>query len=258
MPYRRKHKTRPNAKRDSHDKHLACSSADLHEPTATELTTNFTISCRLAMWDLGHCDPKKCTGRKLCRKGAVQSLRLQQRFSGIILSPIASEYISNGDKDVVVQSGVAVIDCSWARLQDTPFSKMKGGHYRLLPYLVAANPINYGKPCKLSCAEAFAAALWIAGLQESAESVLKPFKWGHNFFTLNSELLQVYQKCDTSAGVKDAEEKWLQDEQAMAATDKDYDPFDIDLSIEHSNPNHTSTALRCDSSSDDDEFFDQH
>ena len=56
-------------------------------------------------------------------------------------------------------------------------ARIKGTAPRLLPFLVAANPVNYGKACKLSCAEAFAAALFICGLKEDSVAVLSRFKW---------------------------------------------------------------------------------
>ncbi|KAL2498765.1 RNase L inhibitor protein-related [Abeliophyllum distichum] len=145
---------------------------------------------QLAMWDFGQCDAKRCTGRKLA-------------------SPVGTQCVSIQDHELINRRGLAVVDCSWARLEDVPFAKLRCAAPRLLPWLVAANPVNYGRPCQLSCVEALAAALIICGERETANLLLGKFKWGHAFLSLNRELLKAYSECQNSADMITVQNSWL-------------------------------------------------
>lgn len=189
---------------------------------------------RLGLWDFGQCDPKRCSGRRLARMGAVAEFKLNYRFPGIILTPTGSRVISPADADTLRECGLAVVDCSWAQLDAVPFARLPRGKERLLPHLVAANTVNYGRPYKLNCAEALAAGLYICGFVEDARFVMSKFNYGEEFLRLNQEVLDIYASCADGAQVVQRQNEWLasagrrsassdEDTDAGAGTDTDTD-----------------------------------
>lgn len=164
---------------------------------------------KMAMWDFDHCDPKRCSGKKLERLGLIKNLRVGQKFSGVVVSPNGKGVVCPDDRAVVEEFGAAVVECLWARLDEVPFNKIGGKHERLLPYLVAANPVNYGRPWRLNCVEALAACFAIVGHMDWAEELMSNFSWGHAFININRELFEIYQACTDAELMDAAQEAWL-------------------------------------------------
>ncbi|KIM37186.1 hypothetical protein M413DRAFT_77410, partial [Hebeloma cylindrosporum] len=168
----------------------------------------------VAMWDFDHCDPRRCSGKKLSRLGLIKELRVGSRFRGIVVSPKGKQVISPSDRDLILAGGLAVVECSWARIDDVPFNKIASPHERLLPYLLATNPTNYGKPWRLNCVEALAAAFVITGFDAYAEKLLSSFGWGSSFFTVNKPFLDRYKKASTAADIDAIQAKIMEELEA--------------------------------------------
>ncbi|ERL85390.1 18S rRNA aminocarboxypropyltransferase [Dendroctonus ponderosae] len=192
---------------------LNCDSDEESSSSGEEADAAPTFS--VAMWDFNQCDPRKCSGRKLSRLKLIKTLKIKQRFPGLVLTPTAEKCVSPSDRDLVSAKGVAVVDCSWAKIDETPLAALKPAHGRLLPFLVAANPINYGKPLQLSCVEAVAATMYITGFKKEARFYLNKFSWGHSFLELNEELLEIYSQCTDSQSVVQEQTRYIENEQKL-------------------------------------------
>ena len=152
----------------------------------------------LMAYHKGECDPKKCSSLKLSR---FSMLRVEKsiipRMGGMImLDPYATFFISKADNRRLLSRGLLVLDCSWAKAQRA-FGRLRGRTKpRRLPFLVPANPVNYGKPEKLSSVEALAGALAITGFKDEGLALLEKFKWGPTFYVINEERLEAYASAD--------------------------------------------------------------
>ncbi|QSG07496.1 DUF367 family protein [Halapricum desulfuricans] len=156
----------------------------------------------------GDDDPDKCSARKLARFDLAELHRSTRATPpGIVLNPFAEQALSPADAD---HDRLVALDCSWETAQREAFDL--DGVHRALPFLVAANPINYGTPFRLNTVEAFAGALVILGEREHAERTLSKFSWGHTFLELNEEPLRRYSECEDSTDVLDVQDDYLVEE----------------------------------------------
>jgi pre-rRNA-processing protein TSR3 len=156
------------------------------------------------------CDPKKCSTLKLKRHNLVRVVhRVRELPRGaVILNPFAPKAFSPADQEKLTKRGLSALDCSWVHAKEV-FDISSHWTPRCLPYLVAANPVNYGVPTKLSTVEALAAALYITGFSEQAKELLSKFKWGPQFIMLNEELLEGYAQAKNSAEVVKVQNEYI-------------------------------------------------
>lgn len=138
-------------------------------------------------------DPRKCSSARLIRFNLAKPIHHWYRFlrNAVLLNPYAEEALFPGDRSIITEYGVIVIDCSWEKAREVFLKGFRGKNLRL-PTLLAANPVNYGHPQKLSSAEALAAVLFIIGLKRDAEAIISVFRWGHTFIELNRQPLEEY------------------------------------------------------------------
>lgn len=155
---------------------------------------------KLVVYHSNEDDPRKCSARKLARFGYVKlenNIRKIPRDM-ILLNPFAKKSLSAEDKKTALKHGILGLDCSWKNAENSFDYLDKKNISRSLPFVVAVNPVNYGKAFKLTTLEAFSAALYILGFVEKAEKILNLYKWAPHFLKMNEEPLQRYRKAKNS------------------------------------------------------------
>ena len=169
---------------------------------------------RLVIVHYNEDDPRKCTARKMQRfeqAELVSSVR-HVPHDAVLLSPFAKKSLSMEDTAAVHRHGLVAVDCSWKTAEDV-FGVLEAKNpSRALPFLVAANPVNYGKPFQLTTLEAFAAALYIIGDIGQAKELVQLYKWAPHFLELNHEPLECYRQATSSAEVVAAMREFLPDD----------------------------------------------
>jgi len=159
--------------------------------------------------DKCQCDPKKCTAKRMLKFGLGREAKTLSAIpsGSIVLSPFSETALSRADISYA-RKGLVVMDLTWSNIEDFP--RVKRANERALPYLLASNPVNWGRPMELNSAEAVMAALMILGEKEQAETFLGRFNWAPEFIRLNGALLEDYSKAKDSAEVVRIQNEYLE------------------------------------------------
>jgi pre-rRNA-processing protein TSR3 len=166
-------------------------------------------------------DPRKNTALRLQKHGKARLFDDVRKAPdhAVLLNPFAKKALSREDAEDMRRYGLLALDCSWAQAEEAFPVLLGSTRSRALPFLVAANPVNYGKPFVLSTAEAIGAALYIIGEQRQARDVLSALPFGEMFLTVNKNPLDDYAACETSAQVVAAQAAYLGDDAPDAEPD---------------------------------------
>jgi pre-rRNA-processing protein TSR3 len=127
----------------------------------------------------------------------------------VVLNPFSEIAFSPADRKRIEDFGLVGLDCSWEHAEKVLLKHVRGTS-RCLPILIAGNPVNFGKPTKLSTVEALAAALYIAGFKEEATQLLSIFKWGHTFLEINQKRLESYAKAKDSTAIVELQKHFIE------------------------------------------------
>lgn len=154
----------------------------------------------VVIYDKCQCDPKKCTAKRMLKFGLGREAKTLGAIpkGSIVLSPFSDRALSPADIHHA-RKGLVVMDLTWTNIDEFP--RVRSVEERALPYLLASNPINWGRPMELNSAEAVLASLVILGQDEQAEQFMGRFNWAPEFMRLNGDMLEDYAKAKDSTEV---------------------------------------------------------
>lgn len=167
---------------------------------------------KVTVFHANECDKKKCTAMKMEKLGNCKIVKnINHIPSGaVVLNPFADKAVSHEDYSYVSRRGIVGLDCSWNKVSKSKKFFSLSKYHRSLPFLIATNPVNYGKPCILSTVEAISATYYITGFKDEAKEILNGFKWGHTFLELNHNLLEDYSEAKNSKEVVKIQNEFLE------------------------------------------------